>query len=681
MSTSTTSQRRRPRKLIYAGLIVALFFLMLVQRSLVETEAKVNNLHTASTGEIDLGGSITRYMLASFRGPLTCGLWWEANEAQARHDYDKMELAISALTKLQPHYRKPWEYQAWNLAYNVAVEFDSIADKYYFVTKGLRWLIEGERINRARMYDAISGQYVTVGDPNMREEIGNFTQNKMMFADEAEIYRIFLQIGCIPPDRRDLNRLRNDPKELEDFKSTYPQLVRRIQEYRFVAEGSKEQTDRELLALLERYNDLPGLYPTKAELARGMMRPANEFPIWPEEDGRSMRPANPAAEENQDCFEVSRMWFEFSLEPLPPPQQEWLENKLTRSGKLYRSNTNKNELIFRANPSRSQSHQAMQLGKEGWGHRSQASWKKAFASWLKFGSQNGLEMTIQELQDLAIRGREYEIRFPDRKDALLPPPDYLKTNLEEYRRLSESYAAYRKLRMMQQQRATANYDHWRAVSEKGGKDDHRMARQLWYDGSRRRSDPSLAISYFNQSLVFWRRMLSEGKDVPLPHDVTCRITTMFLPGVPSILSLAPLKIPGTSNFGMQPQVQDELINLNDDYLLLYARYVGGDVIRHLNQNYHASWVMASLAASPQPGAFITQISNMQVSPITIEFAEDIIQLSWGPFDPYITEAIRQMRAGRDRLRRGSSITSAPSAPAEQTPMGGSAVEAPPMPRR
>ena len=156
---------------------------------------------------------------------------------------------------------------------------------------------------------------------------------------------------------------------------------------------------------------------------------------------------------------------------------------------------------------------------------------------------------------------------------------------------------------------------------------------------------------------------------------------MFLPGVPSILSLAPLKIPGTSNFGMQPQVQDELINLNDDYLLLYARYVGGDVIRHLNQNYHASWVMASLAASPQPGAFITQISNMQVSPITIEFAEDIIQLSWGPFDPYITEAIRQMRAGRDRLRRGSSITSAPSAPAEQTPMGGSAVEAPPMPRR
>lgn len=677
MSHPSAPTSKRPRKLIYTGLIVVCFFLMLVQRTWVEHEAKVNNLHTASTGDIDLGGSITRYMLVSFRGPLTCGLWWEAEEAKIRHDFDKMELAIRALTKLQPHYKKPWQYQAWNLAYNVAVEFDSIADKYFFVTKGVRWLVDGERINRARLFDATTGQYVTVGDPDMREDIGTYTNNKMSISDEAEIYRIFLQIGCIPPDRRDLNRLRNDPMELENFKSTYPQLVRRIKDYRFVAEGSTEQLDREVLAMLERYADLPGLYPTRAEANRGLTRPSNEFPVWPEEDGRSMRPANPAAEENQDSYEVSRTWFEFSTEPMPPPQQEWLANKMTRAAHLYRMNTNKNELIFRANAARAKSHQAMQLAKEGWGSRSQASWQQAFDKWIKFGTQNGLEITQEELRELALKAQLYETRFYDLKEQMLPPPDYLKADPAEYRQLSESYAAYRKLQMMHRMRSTPNYDHWRTVSEIGRTDDHREARQIWYDGTRRRSDPFRAVELFNQSVVYWRKLLAKGQPIPLPHDVTTRLTTMFLPGVPAVLSLGTLELPGNSHYGNQPQVQDELVNLNDDYMLIYARYVGGDVVRQLNQTYYAECIMAGLGAAPQAGSLFTSIVHLQLNPVTIEMAEDAIQLSRGPFDPFISETVREMRSGRDRLRRGSSLAPVPLGTAEDAGAGSGTKQVPP----
>src|SRR4051812_14415751 len=118
---TTSVHSARQRKFVYAGVIVLLFFVMLAHRRGVLWPAAVENSMTETNlGEVELGGSVARFALASLGGPLTCGMWWDAIEKQARHEYNDMELVIRGLTKLQPHFKGPWRYQAWNLAYNVS---------------------------------------------------------------------------------------------------------------------------------------------------------------------------------------------------------------------------------------------------------------------------------------------------------------------------------------------------------------------------------------------------------------------------------------------------------------------------------------------------------------------------------------------------------------------------------
>jgi len=114
-------QQARRRKYIYFGLIVLLLSLQMYHRPTIETKAEENDLRETNIGQVDLGGSAARFALASFRGPLICALWWEATQQQKRHEWNQLELLIRTLAKLQPHFKAPWEYQAWNLAFNVSV--------------------------------------------------------------------------------------------------------------------------------------------------------------------------------------------------------------------------------------------------------------------------------------------------------------------------------------------------------------------------------------------------------------------------------------------------------------------------------------------------------------------------------------------------------------------------------
>ena len=65
----------------------------------------------------------------------------------------------------------PWLFQSWNLAYNVSVESDRVKDKFFFVTRGVELLGEGERMNR--------------DNPDLRMNLGWYYQNKFGVADEA----------------------------------------------------------------------------------------------------------------------------------------------------------------------------------------------------------------------------------------------------------------------------------------------------------------------------------------------------------------------------------------------------------------------------------------------------------------------------------------------------------------
>ena len=86
--------------------------------------------------------------LTGSRGLATCVLWNNAIEKQKKNQWNELEVLVRSLTRLQPHFITPWLFQSWNLAYNVSVESDRVSDKYFYITRGIELLAEGERQNR-----------------------------------------------------------------------------------------------------------------------------------------------------------------------------------------------------------------------------------------------------------------------------------------------------------------------------------------------------------------------------------------------------------------------------------------------------------------------------------------------------------------------------------------------------
>ena len=133
------------RKLISIGLIVAGLTASLLFRSyVVEPRADQLALREQNAGAVELSGSAIRLSLTGLRGLASCILWMNAIERQKKNQWDELEILVNSITKLQPHFVTPWLFQSWNLAYNVSVESDRVKDKFFYVTRGIDLLGEGE---------------------------------------------------------------------------------------------------------------------------------------------------------------------------------------------------------------------------------------------------------------------------------------------------------------------------------------------------------------------------------------------------------------------------------------------------------------------------------------------------------------------------------------------------------
>jgi len=202
---SQFQQQSLRRKVIYTVLILFLFTATLVLRQVnasfrgvqiegIDAQARNLEIHEESLGEVELTGSALRLSLSGMRGVAVCGLWWTATQKQMKQQWNELDLIVRSLTKLQPHFIRPWLFQSWNLAYNVSVESDRIRDKYFFMYRGIELLAEGERQNK--------------NDPDLRYNLGFYNQHKIGLSDEATTLRCLFEMSCIDPLERDPKRLR-----------------------------------------------------------------------------------------------------------------------------------------------------------------------------------------------------------------------------------------------------------------------------------------------------------------------------------------------------------------------------------------------------------------------------------------------------------------------------------------
>jgi len=132
-------------------------------------------LGQSDLGDIDPASETIRLATLGLRGVAVSMLWNKANEYKKKEDWTNLRATLDQLAKLQPYFIKFWQYQAWNLTYNVSVELDDVRDRFYYVKRGIEFLKKGIQYNR--------------NSPYLLSELGWFIGNKIGRADEHKDYR------------------------------------------------------------------------------------------------------------------------------------------------------------------------------------------------------------------------------------------------------------------------------------------------------------------------------------------------------------------------------------------------------------------------------------------------------------------------------------------------------------
>jgi hypothetical protein len=539
--TATTRPIVR-RKITYFAILLALFvvntfFWRGVASPLIGNEpppwtvtaqAQRLELTDLATGEADLTGSAVRMLLSGSRGLALATLWYQSDELKKKHEWNKMELLVNAILKLQPHSPAPWTYQSWNIAYNVSVESDRVKDKYFYIAKGLQLMADGIRKNRDQ--------------PDMRYMLGFYIQNKFGVSDENNYLRSLFQLSCIDPRDRDAAKMRNrdqiDLVEFEKFARAHPMLVRRL----------KEKLDMDpdrIVDFLRDNRTIPSRYYDPSIDGKTGRKPkdVSQFPTLPAE--HSQTAPNDLWEESDlgdDIwnFHAARAWFNYAQDPLPPPEaQTMIRERLDYARATHRRVPRSPALvIFRHLPARAESFIAEYFEKEGWFDESgwnvdqdrtglnrwfppdrqvapmgagtqwsEIEWTKAYQQWLQHGQQNGLLFDPTQLARLEEQAKLYRERYR------IPFDDFGKDILDEAvdAEMKDSFRAHRKLYFYRTNRQMSNFSHhlFRAEAEKDR--DAIAARSLFYDAARLRKDAEAeqSMARYEQGFDAWKKVLTK----------------------------------------------------------------------------------------------------------------------------------------------------------------------------
>jgi hypothetical protein len=635
---ATAYEKIRQRKIIYLAAIVVLLGASWVHRTMViEAAATRYDLTETNLGKVDLGGSLSRFVLSSFRGPLVCGLWWDAIDQQKKHDFNQLEMLIKALVRLQPHFKGPWKYQGWNLAYNVSVEFDRAQDKYFYISKGIRWLADGEERNRMQLWDESKKQMRPVGDPAMRQEVAQYLYNKMYYADEHMIFRPFLHLSCIPRSNRDPVRLRNNPTLLADFKRQHKRFVRRVRDYYSLPDGDEASLNTFLLNFLEEHRDVPTLW---KETGTAVAVAEDPWPRWPNMTDTDFLSRVQDKEDQQDGVDISRIWYEFSVEPLPPPQTELDKDVSPRSSRFYRTPTNMHSMIFRANPVRSWCLMGQELDKEGWTEEAGEAWQKGYAAWLQLGRSCNIDQSPEMYEEMKVKEAYYQAKYRDLAESQSPPPDFLREqNPEEYKRAYDSFRAVIFLNNFKKLRDVCRYDHWLHTSYASMQPSFRGAMKAKYLASRRPTDWPAARDHYERAIGLMQ--IGFRKPLAPEYELGLRLT-MLTPSLSSAMAqVAPPVSMQLSTYGMDETTQEGMLELQDQYLRIVAKQRAPQELRYQQGTWNLREMLMSFGqpatapvAGMPPGVFVPP------SPLHIGFVEDVIENGRGPFDDFISPALR-----------------------------------------
>ncbi|HLJ94478.1 MAG TPA: hypothetical protein VKU02_14925 [Gemmataceae bacterium] len=633
---SPFQQQSLRRKILYIAIIVVLSFATYLVRQSeafgIDAQARALELREQDRGEVGLTGSALRLTLLGSRGLVVCSLWVAATERQKKHEWNELELIVDSLTKLQPHFITPWLFQSWNLAYNVSVESDRIRDKYFYMTRGIQLLAEGERQNK--------------NNPDLRFSMGFYNQHKIGLGDEANTVRSLFQMSCIDPLERDPGPNPKNPKalrkedssgavtidlkEFERFCKRYPMLVRRLRD------SLRCETPRDIVDFLADNQKIPCRYEEKRsgtdhDIEQSPLKaPEEQFPLLPPLDPQDER-ADPEAI-GFDNFITARDWYTYAVKPV-------------FGGRKPRYMAEK---IFLGYPARGQAYVAEYLEKEGWfdqeGWRIRGwfpndkftngqdavvgdtenwavrAWSKAHEMYKKHGKADGLHLEPEEMQILDERAKRYEQKYgvpPRTRPLELTPEDQRDPDMVA------SFKAHDTLFWYEHYRNMTNFPHFYFVSQVEQDPKAVKARKDFFAAEqlRKAGDRELALETYRKAAPEWRDLLLAHKE-----------------------------------FRRDGNVQEDTYEVQLKYLGLVREIMG----KELQQVYFAQYCLGqALAGVPAPIPYPA-----------FSLARDMEIPLVGPFDGADEEGVALIQDdARDRVRNRLSLPplQSPQPPATPTP--------------
>jgi hypothetical protein len=132
-------------------------------------------LSQTQLGEIDPTSETIKLATLGLRGVAALVLWEKSNDYKMKEDWAKYEATLNQIAIVQPHFLSVWIHLAWNLSYNVSVEFDNYRDRYHWVIEGIKYLQKGIDNNNS--------------DPRLLWETGWTVSQKIGRADEHKQFR------------------------------------------------------------------------------------------------------------------------------------------------------------------------------------------------------------------------------------------------------------------------------------------------------------------------------------------------------------------------------------------------------------------------------------------------------------------------------------------------------------
>jgi hypothetical protein len=463
-----------------------------------------------------------------------------AVDKQKKHEWDELEILIRSITQLEPQFITPWLYQSWNLAYNVSAESDRVRDKYFYISRGIELLAEGERRNR--------------NHPTLRFDLGYYYMDRIGVADQQRTLRTLFQLSCIDPVDRDPARFRLpggklDMKAFRAFCESYPHLVRRLREMQNC------RTPEDVVEFLADHYEVPSRYeapPRGSALPGGSrLKPAEkQFPILPRPDDLSRShaegyqspfayaySANDQLPPEFDNYLAAQLWFNYALAPLPPPNPVPGPGVTDYDRTRYRLPRRPATLVFRDYPAKAQTKHAEQLQREGWFNRgweidegqqgsnrwfpdlavvgqqpwSSRAWEKAFRMWRLHGELNGLYLEPAELDRLekmaALYRQRYSVR-PGELDQKLRPEDFSGE-------MRQAFEAHAQLFWYQGNRKTlTNYPQFYFQAEAEMDPQAVQARDLFFQARRKRkaAEPGEELERYEKAIPLWKGVLNRYPD-------------------------------------------------------------------------------------------------------------------------------------------------------------------------